>query len=174
MDKVYVLDSSAFIFGFSTSPPLKSYTTQEVVKEICKNEFTKTKIEIYVAQGSIEVISPPEDFLKKVLTVTQNTSDLKYLSKTDLSVIALALFLKKTLNQKVVLVSDDYAIQNAASILKIEFKSLKAKGIEKQIIWEIYCPACKRVFLNASILKCPFCGHKLKRKPKSKLAITKK
>jgi UPF0271 protein len=174
LDKIYVLDSSAFIFGFAINPSFKSYTTKEVIQEICTNEFTKTKVDIYIAQGSIEIVSPPNEFLRKVSTVTQNTSDLKFLSKTDLSIIALALFLKESSNQKVVLVSDDYAIQNAASVLRIEFKPLKAKGIEKQIIWEIYCPACKKVFPNSTTLKCQFCGHNLKRRPVSKSPITEK
>ncbi|MCP4762531.1 MAG: hypothetical protein GY870_12190 [archaeon] len=40
------------------------------------------------------------------------------------------------------------------------------KGIKKSIIWEIYCPACFKVYSSINFGKsCEVCGEIIKRRP---------
>jgi len=163
---IYVLDSSAFIFGFSIIPSIMAYTTEEVIREVEKNKLIRIKIDVYISQGTIKVISPPKEYISRTSFVAMKTADLYVLSKADISIIALALYLKESMDDEPILISDDYSIQNAASVLGIKFKSLTLKGIAKKINWIIYCPACGKTFSRSVGSVCSICGHKLKRKPK--------
>jgi UPF0271 protein len=169
---IYILDSSAFIFGFSMNPLNSSYTTDEVIREVRKNPFVRARIETFVSQGSIRIMSPPKDYLSRVSHIAKDTADLEVLSQTDLSILALSLYLKENVDIESTLVSDDYAIQNMASVLGIPFKSLSVRGITKEIKWVIYCPACRKVFETSPGLICPICGHNVKRKPKEKSTLS--
>jgi len=169
---IYVLDSSAFIFSFSISPSATAYTTEEVIQEVSRNRFVKLKIEIYTLQGSLKVLSPPSEYLSKVSLATADTADFKVLSKADLSVIALALYLKENMDKDIVLITDDYSLQNIAYVLGIKFKSMTVKGITKKIKWMIYCPACGKVVKDSKMSICPICGHQLRRKATEKASIS--
>jgi len=168
---IYVLDASALIFDSLLASSAFSYTTEEVIEEISKGELARTKIEVYLTQGKIRIMAPPKEYLSKVTSVTINTADLSILSKADLSIIALALYLKDLSDDEIILVSDDYAVQNVAVTLGIKFKSLTVKGIVKKINWMIYCPACGKTFKETARSICPICGHHLKRKPKRKTPL---
>lgn len=162
---IYVLDATAFIFGFIPSKDFQLYTTEEVINEIRKNKLSKLKIDALISQGLIKIISPPNYYNIKVEEKVSLLSESK-LSKADKSIIALSLFLKDTQKEKVTIITDDYSLQNVASFLGIEFKSLTVKGITRSIEWIIYCPACGRVAENVKEIFCPICGHRMKRKPK--------
>jgi len=165
---IYVLDSSAFIFNFSISLSAIAYTTEEVIQEVSRNRFVQLKIDAYILQGSLKVLIPPSEYLSKVSLATADTADLKVLSKTDLSIIALALYLKENMDKELVLITDDYSLQNIAYVLGIKFKSMTVKGITKEIKWMIYCPACGKVVKDSKMSICPICGHQLRRKATEK------
>ena len=169
---INVLDSSAFMFGFSFSSSSVAYTTEEVVHEVGRNRFLRTKIDIYVLQGTLKIMSPPSEYLSKISLATADSSDLKVLSRTDLSIIALALYLKENMNEELTLITDDYSLQNIAYTLGIKFKSMAVKGITQKIKWMVYCPACGKVFKDSKISICPICGHELRRKAVEKESIS--
>lgn len=162
---IYVLDATAFIFGFIPSKDFQLYTTEEIIKEIRKNNLSKLKIDALILQGLIKIISPPKYYNIKVEEKVSLLSESK-LSKTDKSIIALSLFLKDAQKEKVTIITDDYSLQNVASFLGIECKSLTVKGITQNIEWIIYCPACGRIAENVKENFCLICGHRMKRKPK--------
>ncbi|MGQ9781709.1 MAG: NOB1 family endonuclease [Nitrososphaeria archaeon] len=168
---IYVLDASALIFDSFLASLSLSYTTDEVIEEVSKGEIARTKIDVYLSQGKIKVMVPPKEYFSKVTSVTINTADFQILSKADLSIIALALYLKDFLNDEVMLVTDDYAVQNIAVVLGMKFRSLTVKGIMKRINWMIYCPACGKIFKEAAGPVCPICGHNLKRKPREETPL---
>ncbi|MBC7090432.1 MAG: hypothetical protein H5T50_00745 [Nitrososphaeria archaeon] len=162
---IYVLDATAFIFGFLPAKSFQLYTTDDVVKEAVKNKFSKLKIDTLISQGVIKVISPPKRYILEVEKKAFSLSELK-LSKADKSIIALSLYLRDEERDQVVIVTDDYSLQNVASTLGIKFKSLTVKGITKKIEWILYCPACGKSVKETKESFCPICGHKMKRKPK--------
>ncbi len=44
----------------------------------------------------------------------------------------------------------------------------RLKGIEKKIIWEVYCPSCYNIQSPEDLYKmCENCGSKLRRRPKN-------
>ncbi|MEM4243379.1 MAG: hypothetical protein QXP44_01080, partial [Candidatus Bathyarchaeia archaeon] len=62
---------------------------------------------------------------------------------------------------------DDYAIQNVAAQMGIEFASLATFGIRRLLEWVRYCPACRREYTaDYKSTKCTVCGTVLKRKPR--------
>jgi len=86
------------------------------------------------------------------------------LSKPDLSLIALAIDLKKQ-GKKFILITDDYSIQNFAKILEIPFESAMRGEISKTITFSISCPSCgKTLPASSKERKCPDCGSRLRRK----------
>jgi len=162
---IYVLDTSALIFGFLPTKNSQLYTTEDAVREIRKNKFSKLKIDTLVSQGLIKIVIPSRYYISKVEEKAKSLSELK-LSKADKSIIALSLFLKDTQNDQIIIVTDDYSLQNVAASLGIKFKSLTVRGITKKIEWIIYCPACGKAVRDSKENFCPVCGHRLKRKPK--------
>lgn len=120
----------------------------------------KTALEV----GKLKVQAPKEKFLDKVKAIAANVGDAFLLSETDLQVLALALELKTY--YCVLIVTDDYSIQNVSKKIGIKFASLSTFGIRRLIKWIRYCPACYRKYpANANFRKCTVCGIELKRKP---------
>jgi UPF0271 protein len=151
MKKVYVFDTSALILYHG---PLEGLTVKEVLAE-AKSSLAKLR-------GSlVRVQEPSISSLDEVSKLAKKTGDV--LSETDLKLLALALDLKKEGKVPQIL-TDDYSIQNLASVLGIEFSGVGEKGIKRVLKWVTFCPFCGKSF-PASESECKFCGSPLKRKP---------
>ncbi|MHA1582402.1 MAG: NOB1 family endonuclease [Candidatus Baldrarchaeia archaeon] len=162
--KVLILDTSAFIGKFYFYLPNGKYITVPRVLNEILDEKIKNVIETYIRSRKIEIKSPGAESIKIVEQVAGETGDLPYISETDKQILALALEYKNK-GFKTIIVSDDYAIQNVAKKLAINFVSLVQKGIKYFISWEIYCPACgKRFPPSYAAETCDVCGEKIKRK----------
>ena len=94
-----------------------------------------------------------------LLPAARETGDYAKLSEADISIIALALQLG------IMLVTNDYAVANVATTLKIPVKSVAGKGITHTRRWIAYCSACGRAF-GPNAKECRFCGNRLRRKYK--------
>ncbi|MFZ0514325.1 MAG: hypothetical protein WAM14_22165, partial [Candidatus Nitrosopolaris sp.] len=70
---------------------------------------------------------------------------------------ALALQLRKTL------ISDDFAVGNVATFLKIPVKTLAFKGISELRAWVSFCKACGRAY-ESHISVCRICGSRLRQR----------
>lgn len=172
---ILILDAPAFIGKFfSYLPETKYITVPEILNEIL-NEKTRNILEVYIQVERIKIESPSLESIKTIEHVAKETGDLSYISETDKKLVALALDYKKKKN-KVIIVTDDYSIQNIAKKLSIDFISLFQKGIKYLISWEIYCPACRKGFPPDYTKEiCDVCGEKIKRKAiKKKLLGDKK
>jgi len=102
--------------------------------------------------------------VKKVKQQAKKVGDYRYLSEADIQVLALALQLK-TSGKDSIIVTDDYSMQNVANRLKIGFASLATFGIKFQFKWILYCPACHKKYPPDYKPKtCKICGTELKRK----------
>lgn len=169
--KTYVLDTSAIIYGFN--PRLVEgvhYITPSVESELMAGR-TRSVTEISIASGSLHVRAPKPEFVAVSKARASSTGDLAVLSETDLEVVALALELENEGND-VIVVSDDYSLQNLCTLLSIEFRPMVTKGISEEFWWFLYCPACGATYDQATkLLTCQICGHSLKRKVYSKRKI---
>jgi len=159
--KIYVLDTNALlILRADKLQNHTCYTIPEVLDEI-KTVKHKALVEMLIDLGILRVCEASKESLKVVGGAAKTTGDVEALSETDMKLLALAIELK-SLGHDVVLLTDDYTMQNLASRLNIKFQSIKTRGIEKRIKWGYKCMACGKVF-KEYVKTCPVCGHKTRR-----------
>lgn len=154
-----MLDSGAFYAGTSfLSSDDQFYTTSPVLEEVKHIKGYFSALEALRLSGRLVIQDPDRSQIEKALRVATKTGDRGSLSEADVSIIALALQLHKTL------VTDDYAVANVAALLGVEVKPATAgKEIKETRRWIFFCSGCSRTF-NRSEKECPLCGNKLKRK----------
>ncbi|MCS7095558.1 MAG: ribonuclease VapC [Nitrososphaerota archaeon] len=169
-----VLDTSAFVAGFDPlSVEAEQYVVPAVIDEFIGDSSTKMRFNLAMESGKLKVKKPDDALLTKVETAAATIGDLAVLSVTDIQILALALQLKIE-NRLPLIITDDYAIQNVARHLGIEYAPLATFGIRKPIKWIRYCPACHQRYPAEYKNKyCILCGMKLKRKPR-KISIKSK
>lgn len=161
-EKIFILDTSALIGGFTPNlEEPKQYTIPQVIEE-AKSLSARLKLETALSSGQIKLREPSQKSIEEVEKKVEKTHDR--VSKTDIQVLALAHELMKAGKNPEVL-TDDYAIQNLAEILEIEYSKVAKPGISKVYEWKRECPACGRVY-EEDIERCKACGSKLRRKPK--------
>jgi len=142
----------------------EQFTTPSLMSELEYETTTSLRFKLAVETGKIKLQNPSQRFLKKIEESSSSVGDFSSLSEVDRDVLALALELKES-NLSPVIVSDDYAIQNVADRLGIQYMSLTTFGIRYQFKWILYCPACHRRFAPSPEKKvCPVCGTQLKRR----------
>jgi endoribonuclease Nob1 len=148
-----ILDASVF---FSECPMEgELFTTPSVCDEL-KDIRSKGKFEIMCAEG-LRVMSPGPESLKKVMAAAKKTRDAGVISATDSELLALALETGATLY------TDDFAIQNVASILGVQIHPIIQRKA-KRVHWKYRCSGCGRYFDHDG--ECLICGAAIKRKLK--------
>ncbi|MBS1263505.1 MAG: Endoribonuclease Nob1 [Methanonatronarchaeales archaeon] len=150
-----VLDSMVFVEGVRVD----GVTVPSVVDEILEE-----RTRLFFDTHRPEVRAPDEFFVDKAREAADSTGDLPVLSGADLEVLGLALELRDE-GEEPVIVTDDYAVQNVASVLGVEFRPVEQRGIEEVLEWQWFCPGCGRVFGEVEEMEtCPVCGSDLKRR----------
>jgi len=119
----------------------------------------KTALEEAARRGDIEVLTPSQESVSKALDAARQTGDAEKLSEADLDVIALAL------EERLPILTDDYAIQNTASRLGLASVRTTHDGIKREFTWSWACRGCGRGMSGPGI--CQICGHKAGKKPKA-------
>ncbi len=115
------------------------------------------------SMGLIEVV-PRGESMEAAREAAVFTGDMAGLSNVDLSLVALAH------EKSAILVTDDYRMQNVATHIGIEWRSIGESGITEGWKWELRCVGCKSIqpspkFPNkrrAEFGDCPDCGSELK------------
>jgi UPF0271 protein len=148
-----ILDASIFFSEFPVEGEL--FTTPSVCEEL-KDIRSKGRFEKLCAEG-LRVISPGPDSTAKVITAAKKTRDAGVISETDCELLALALETGATLY------TDDFAIQNVASILNVQIHPILQRRA-KRIHWKYRCTGCGRYFDHDG--ECLICGSAIKRKLK--------
>ena len=169
--KAVILDTSAFIQGFNTSDSnTQLYTTPNVINEF-KEEITKIRASNWSQTGKLVIMSPRETVIEQVIALAKKVGDIKNISTTDISIIALTQQLKQD-GLTTVLLSDDYSVQNIADHMGLTYRGMITHGIIQRIHWINYCPGCRKQFNKNQYIKiCPICGTEIKRKPGQKTKI---
>lgn len=163
MEKIYVLDSTVFLEGqtwFVSGEPC--VTVYEVLEEM-KSGQASIEFDKMVRLG-LAIVQPDSKYVKVVDGAIESTNDK--VSVADKMVVALALHYKNK-GKNVVVVSDDYAVQNLSKHLGLEFMPLAQKGIKQKFTWLKKCKACgKRIEPNEDV--CHICGSEAKYVPRVK------
>ncbi|MBY9002515.1 MAG: NOB1 family endonuclease [Candidatus Lokiarchaeota archaeon] len=169
---ILIFDTNIFLKGIDINLfPNKIYTTPDIINEIeviryeARNRNIINRIHAAIESRKLIIKSPSEKYVYHAKTIAKNTGDLKALSDQDYSVVALALELMNSF--EVELFTNDYSIQNLCHELNISVRSLFINGIERQIIFEIYCPHCQTIHKSEKLNEiCEVCGSRFKRRPK--------
>ena len=160
--KVYVLDTSAVIAGLVPGlAKAEQVTVQEVLEE-AKDLCSKLELETAVAAGKVKVVDPSREALGEIGKRVAQTGDV--VSAVDIKLLALALDLKRS-GEEPEIVTDDYAIQNLASLFDLPYQRIAMPGIKEVLRWEMVCPACDRRYPPPAP-RCEVCGSRLVRKPR--------
>lgn len=167
--KIAVLDAAAFIHRADLSGIEKAYTTFDVIEEL-QDDVSMWTFEAMKSSKKLEVMSPTEEFIKKVVGVAKKLGENLNLSKTDISVLALSLDLMAK-HEDVVLFVDDYAVQNVASFMDIPFQPIRFPGIRERFEWGWRCESCGKTYSVKEEESCPECGGILKRNVRKRMTL---
>jgi UPF0271 protein len=163
---IFVFDTSAFIAKYHLQLPkylVKIYTVKRVVEEV-KDSESRVALELGIDTGFVNIVEPKEKYRDIVRKHAMRIGEYISLSKTDIDVAALALQLSREYDSKVIVVTDDYALQNLLYHLGVSFKPLRTMGIKKIHEYIVYCPNCGYVSSSGDEDVCPICGSKLVKK----------
>ena len=171
--KIFLIDTSAILSG----KPLnlnngKMMTTTAVAEELQPGGKDYQLFQLLKEQG-LHIQQPTTSSLTKVENTAKKIGEHTRLSPADKQLLALALDLKEESSTEIIILSDDYSIQNLAQTLKITYQGINQQTITKKFKWQYRCPGCKRTF-NETVQICPICGTKTKTIPYQKKSITQK
>ena len=160
-NKIKILDASAFIGGYH--PTDKNYTIPDVTQEL--KDIQSQSIMNNALKDDLLVIQEPSKKYMDIVDDTIKTSgDILRLSNVDKKLLALAIE-KKSEHNDIILLTDDYSIQNVAKILKIPFQSIITEGINQVYNWKLICKGCKKEYSDDySFSECEICGSPLYKK----------
>lgn len=148
-----VLDASVFFSEFH--PEGELFTTPSVCDELrdirSKGNFEK------LSAGGLRVVSPGPESIERVTAAAKTSRDTGVISATDTDLLAV------TLELKAVLYTDDFAIQNVATVLGVETHPIAQKKA-RRVHWKYRCAGCGRYYDHDG--ECPVCGAMVKRKLK--------
>lgn len=170
--RVLVIDTSALISGFDPSAiNEEAYSVPKVNDELLEGSLMKMRFNASIEGGRLKLINPSAKYVDIAKEASREVGDISFLSKADIEVLALAAQLKDC-GYEVVVLTDDYSIQNVAEKLELIFTPLANLGIRYHLRWLYYCPACGRKYPpDQEIILCENCGIQLKRKPVKKMPV---
>jgi len=155
--KVFIIDTSALLSGKSLHiTDGIMVTTPGVCSEMKPGGRDHRAFQLLQEKG-LSVESPSNesaDFIKKT---AKETGDIQRLSSADIEILSLSLdYIKNDMKQPIIL-TDDYSIQNIASILHLPFQNISQKKITKKFKWFCRCPGCGKQFTEP-VKTCTICG----------------
>ncbi|MFX1379326.1 MAG: NOB1 family endonuclease [Promethearchaeota archaeon] len=171
---IYIFDTNIFLTGidFNLIEGI-IYTTPSIIEEVNdsrykeKNRNILNRIKVAIGTNKLKIKVPKNEYITKISEVSKNTGDFNALSDPDKELLAISLELIETQGENIKIYSNDYSIENICAELNIPYHSLYKDGIKSKIIWEIFCPYCKKVHSSEDFNKiCEICGSKLRRRPK--------
>lgn len=150
----YVLDTSVILSGKDIPHTQELYIPPKVLDEIKEGGRWYRKINRMKSAG-LKIVTPPGHLIGKVKSEAKKTGDSIRLSKTDVEVIALALYLEAKI------VTDDYSIQNLAKNMDIEYMGIAQEEIDEEYSWSYRCKKCGRWYDDYQET-CDVCGGEIK------------
>ncbi len=149
----YIVDTSFFFYDLTIDGEL--YTTRSVVNEL-RDLRSKSRFDVLCEQG-LTLVIPSAGNTEKVKIAAKKSGDTGIISGTDCDLLAVALDLNAALY------TDDFAIQNVASVLGVHTIPMNQRKA-KRIHWKYRCSGCGRYFDHDG--ECLICGSIIKRKLK--------
>lgn len=152
-----ILDTCAF---FTQKHPEGEFLTVPGIKNEIINKQSKQYFENMLST-KLKIMKANEHSYKVVKEQAKETGDYDVLSQIDLDIIALGY------ESKGIIVTDDFAIQNVALALELEFVSCSNRTITEKRTWKYKCTACHHKEKEKR-KDCPVCGNTEIRRVRSK------
>jgi UPF0271 protein len=153
--KIYILDTSAFLSGKPINiKDIKIVTTPGVFQELKPGGRDYQSFQFLLEKG-LTIFAPSKESITQVNIISKQTGDKDRLSNQDKEILALAFEMNE--ENDVVIITDDYSIQNMAHVLKLKFKNISQRGITKKFKWDYQCLGCGKKY-KENIKTCPICG----------------
>lgn len=161
-NKIKILDASAFIGGYHPTDK-NNYTIPEVTQEL-KDIQSQSILNNALKDDLLKIQEPNLNNIKIISDTIKKSGDVLRLSDVDKKLLALSIQ-KKSEHNDVLLLTDDYSIQNVAKILKIPFQSIITNGINQIYSWKLICKGCKKEYSkDYPYPECEICGSSLYKK----------
>jgi len=168
--QVFLIDSSAIFSG----KPLnfdEMMTTSKISDEFQSGGRDYQRFQLLCEKG-MKISEPSKESITQVRKAIERFGEQSRLSLADISILALAIDVKKSQQQIPIIVTDDYSIQNIANHIEISIQSMSQKGITKRFKWERRCRGCRRK-VSDDVDVCPDCGSSLTTVVKKKYTLKK-
>ena len=122
-DFIYILDACVFVKEGFLFEMEKIYVCPYSVIEEVKSPDAQIRLASIEKQKGIEFIQPKKEYIETVKKLEKKSyqKNKGKLSRTDIDIIAIALFLKKK-NKKICVVTDDILIQKICKKNKIDYE----------------------------------------------------
>jgi UPF0271 protein len=154
----FVLDTS-LLLGGKEPPPGRWMTTPEARAEVSPGGRDARRLDFWLAQG-LEVRSGDRKSVDAVDEAGMAGGNLGRLSDADRSLLALAL------DQKAILVTDDFTMLDVASRIGVNSQTVNTEGISDTKKFQPRCTGCGRWFdAPQKRDECPVCGSPVVLKP---------
>lgn len=128
--EAYVLDAAAFFAAYQLYLSAGAYTVKEVMEEVKDAESLKN-LQLALSAGKIILDEPTETHRNKVARIAEDLIKTGRLSKADLELLALASKLVERCG-RVVVISDDKAVQKVALKIGAETVGIKYRELKKR------------------------------------------
>ena len=170
--KIFILDTSAILSGKPINLDNATVVTaQSISKELKPGGRDYRSFQFLIERG-LSIQSPSRESTDKIKKISDKTGDKNRLSKNDIEILALALDITQDNKKEVIILTDDYSIQNVAHVLNIKFDTISQLGITERFKWICRCRGCGKKF-KEKIKICPICGTETKTVISSKKVIKK-
>ena len=144
---MYILDTCAFLT--QNHPEGEVATISEIESEL--NNRQSKQYFANMREIGLKIREPKVDSIEKIRIHSKDTGDLSVLSSIDLKILALSY------ETNGIIVSDDFAIQNVALHMGLEFTSCSGNEIKELRKWKYRCSAC-RTEAREKVDSCSVCG----------------
>jgi len=170
--RIFILDTSAILSGKPINLDIATIVTTPGISIELKPGGRDYRSFQFLMERGLSIQSPSGESIDKIKTISSKTGDVTRLSKTDIEILALALDIIKDVEKEVIVLTDDYSIQNVANVMNIKFETISQPGITKRFKWTCRCRGCRKKYKD-NIKICPICGAETKTVISSKKIIEK-
>ena len=155
--KIFILDTSAILSGKPICLDDSRMVTTPGVSDELKPGGRDYQMFQFLKEKGLVIHAPSKKSIDEINIVSTKSGDAARLSDADKEVLALALDLDTEGDKEIVILTDDYSIQNVAHIIGINVETISQKGITKKFKWTYKCSGCGKKF-KENIKVCPICG----------------
>ncbi len=169
-NQVLLVDTSAILSGKQFNTYDATVITSALTADELHTGGRDYRFFEYLLAKGLEIHSPSKNSCTLIEKIAKEHGEDTRLSKADIELLALAVDVVKVTKKSGVILTDDYSIQNIATILNIPFEAISQKGITKKFKWVRCCQGCRRI-INQSVDACPFCGSSITDRVRKKSLI---